>query len=226
MKKRADYYAYGDGARFTGLSLNETFTWINHRKHWHYDPRQDSVSGPGSTRKQTSEIIKKIPEVLDSFQIGTILDIPCGDFNWMNLIDWTGRHYIGADILEDLVRQNAEKYRGGAVTFKVLDLTRDDLPPADLIFCRDCLVHFSYDDIFMALANIKRSNARYLMTTTFPDEEVNEDIPSGGWRPVNFNAQPFAFPGPLYLLNEQCTEADGLFADKSLGLWEISVLTC
>jgi hypothetical protein len=104
--------------------------------------------------------------------------------------------------------------------FLVLDLTRDDLPQADALLCRDCLVHLSFADIRRALANVLRSGIPYLMTTTFPGCEVNEDIVTGDWRPLNLTRPPFDFPPPLELLNEGCTEGGGLFADKSLAVWQ------
>lgn len=224
MKNRAGYFSYADGRKFKGHSLVEIFSQINRDKFWQYESRHDSVSGPGSTAVQTRVIVKELPRLMDTYQMISILDIPCGDFHWMRHIDWKAKKYIGADILVDLVRQNTAEFQKNNISFVVLDLTVDDLPPVDLIFCRDCLVHLSFNDIFKSLANIKRTNARYLLTTTFPDEETNDDIPSGGWRPLNLNIPPFNFPAPLHLLNEQCTEAEGLFADKSLGLWETRML--
>ncbi len=224
MRKRADYYIYGDGRQFENLDLREAFDRIRKNKGWMVDPQQETVSGPGSTLKQTSKIIQELPEVMDTFRIKSVLDVPCGDFNWMKEIHWQDRKYLGGDILPELILENSAKYRNNSISFTVLDLTKDDLPAVDLIFCRDCLVHFSFQDIFKALRNIKRSQSKFLMTTTFPEEDMNENIISGGWRPLNFGLTPFGFPEPLYLLNEHCTEADGLFADKSLGLWEVSSL--
>jgi hypothetical protein len=89
------------------------------------------------------------------------------------------------------------------------------------VLIRDCLVHFSYAHIEQALANLKRSKIRYLLTTSFPAVEKNEDIQTGYWRPLNLQKAPFFFPPPLASLNEECTEAKGAFSDKSLCLWEI-----
>ena len=86
-------------------------------------------------------------------------------------------------------------------------------------------MHLSFEDIGKALENLKRSDIRFVMTTTFPEEPQNEDIVTGGWRPLNFLLPPFSWPEPLFLLNEGCTEAGGAFADKSLGIWELSDLS-
>ena len=224
MSKRADYYAYGDGTQYENLNLREVFDQIRRHRQWVVDPAHDPVSGTGSTFEQTSRIVQELPVLMEKHRINYVADIPCGDFNWMKRINWQDRKYLGADILPELIRENNKRYRSQQVSFAVMDLTTDPLPKADLIFCRDCLVHFSFRDIFKALKNIKKSGSTFLMTTTFPEEKENEDIVSGGWRPLNFNFAPFGFPPPSYLLNERCTEAGGLFSDKSLGLWEVCSL--
>lgn len=127
--------------------------------------------------------------------------------------------YVGADIVDPLVLNNERSYGRDRVAFRKLDLTTDSLPFLDLILCRDCLVHLSYDDIMAALRQICRSGSRYLLTTTFPMRERNTDIVSGGWRTLNLEKPPFEFARPRQLLNEQCTEGDGAFSDKCLGLW-------
>ncbi|HEX8999730.1 MAG TPA: class I SAM-dependent methyltransferase, partial [Blastocatellia bacterium] len=80
------------------------------------------------------------------------------------------------------------------------------------------------NDAIAALRNFKRSKSEYLLTTTFPKTEVNEDILTGEWRPLNLQRAPFNFPEPLRLINERCTEEGDRYADKSLGLWRLSDL--
>ena len=92
----------------------------------------------------------------------------------------------------------------------------DPLPEADLVFVRDCLVHFSYTDVFRALRNICRSGSHYLLMTTFSfDHRRNRDIWTGDWRPLNFRKEPFGFPEPLEVLRENHPLEE--YADKSLG---------
>ncbi|MEO6490246.1 MAG: hypothetical protein ABIO04_09925, partial [Ferruginibacter sp.] len=106
--------------------------------------------------------------------------------------------------------------------FQVLDLIIDQLPQSDIIINRDCLVHLSFADIFSALKNIKSSGCKYLLTTTFTDHPKNTDIITGSWRTINLQQPPFNFPIPLLMINENCTESNGDYKDKSMGLWEIS----
>lgn len=98
------------------------------------------------------------------------------------------------------------------------------LPKVDLIFCRDCLVHFSFQDIHTAISQIIKSGSRYVLTTNFPLENFKLDIHTGDWRPVNLEVAPFRFPKPILIINEGCEEEGGIYDDKSLFLWEVSTL--
>lgn len=180
-----------------------------------------SFSGRGADPDQTENIRKEIPILLKEMKIKSILDIPCGDFNWMKEIDLDGIKYIGADIVEDIVKNN-NKYKTKGKTFKVLDITQDKLPKVDLIIVRDCLVHMSYPDIAKAIKQIKASKSKYLLTTTFPGRMENNDIATGRWFPINLEIDPFSFPQPIKVVNEGCTQSKGKYSDKSLGLWKIS----
>ncbi len=223
MANRAHLYTYAAQPDLAGLGVHEIFNKIYREQSWNIHT-DESVSGEGSTLAQTRTLAAAIPDILGQLEIRTMLDVPCGDFNWMRTVDLGSVRYIGADIVEDLVRRNEARFGSDRRTFLHLDLLMDDLPAADLVFCRDCLVHLSFQDIRRALANIRRSGARFLATTHFPEEAENVDIATGGWRPLDFCSAPFHFPAPIRLVNEQCTEVNGAFADKSIAVWEIQSL--
>lgn len=218
---RAKLYDYSDGSRFQNRSAKDVFTEIEKGNIWE---EGESVSGIGSSLIQAKTIIEEIPRIISQFEIKSIFDIPCGDFNWFKEIDLSGMVYLGGDIVESIIRRNNEKYKTDNINFIQFNLIEEVLNKADMVLCRDCLVHFSISDIWKALTNIQQSNSTYLMTTTFPEEDNNKDIITGGWRPLNFLKAPFNFPEPLAIINENCTEKDGLFSDKSLGIWKISEL--
>jgi hypothetical protein len=94
-----------------------------------------------------------------------------------------------------------------------------------LILCRDCFIHLSHRDILSAIRNFQLSGSKYLLTTTFPGIDENKNIVTGRMRPINLQRPPFNFPLPILLINEQCTEGEGRFADKTLGLWEIKKIS-
>jgi SAM-dependent methyltransferase len=195
------------------------FTKIYQQNGW---TSKESVSGPGSTLHQTSNIRLELPILLNNYSVQSVLDIPCGDFNWWPhttfISDFT---YIGADIVPELVTQNQKRFPKG--DFRVLDIINDKLPKVDMIFTRDCLGHLSNANVEKALANIKASGSKYLMATSFfnPHWKTDADIPDGGWRPINLAVQ-FKLGEPILYIDEKLYEAEGAYRDKSLGLWRIN----
>ena len=59
----------------------------------------------------------------------SLLDIPCGDFRWLREVE-LGVPYIGADIVEELVRANTEMFGSPERSFICLDLTEMSCPKA------------------------------------------------------------------------------------------------
>jgi hypothetical protein len=202
-------------------SVEEVFSEIHNANHW---SNADSSSGNGSELSQTERLREMLPQLLRQLKVETLLDAPCGDFNWMRHVALPVRRYTGGDIVRAVVERNRAEYGRPGVEFVHLNILEDDLPAADLLLCRDVLVHFSFEDVFRALHNFARSPIQYLLTTTFPEWPDNKDIATGDWRPLNLESAPFHFPKPDYVLNEGCTEAGGKFPDKSLALWHLTKL--
>lgn len=202
-------------------SPEKIFTKIYNKRSW---GGVESVSGTGSGLEQTRVLIDTLPSLFSGYNISTILDIPCGDFNWMKNINLGRITYYGGDIVREIIRNNIIRYPMANLHFMHLDVINDNLPKVDLIICRDCLVHFSYKDVFNTLRNICNSNAQYLLTTTFTNRNNNTDIYTGQWRPLNLQIHPFCLPEPEKLINENYQAENGLYLDKSLALWKIDVI--
>lgn len=204
---------------FQGLSTTERFELIYHSNRWG-DP--DSRSGQGSNLSETAQVRARLPELLDELKVSTILDAPCGDFHWMQTVEFSA-HYVGVDIVAELVEENTARYGSEHRRFICADIARDGLPSADLILCRDALVHLSFEDVGAALQRFADTGATHLVTTTFRRQRHNDRIETGYWRPLNLELPPFNFPAPLELVPEPPTRADAP-DDKSLGVWRISDL--
>ena len=200
--------------------MRRTFMRIYKTNAW---GGEESISGQGSSLEQTVVLRNILPSLLSSLEVNTMLDAPCGDHFWMKYVS-LDLDYIGVDIVPEIVVQNRRKYGRPRKTFLLRDITKDRLPRADCILCRDCLDHLSFADAFRALQNFKRSGAKYLLATTYTDRSRNDDIVSGEWRPTNLVLAPFSFPTPIQSINEKCTEEGGKWADKSLALWRIDDL--
>ena len=200
------------------LGLSERFARIYSTNLWS-DP--ESRSGVGSTLDSTRVLRTELPIVLRQLEAHVLLDVPCGDFTWMDQVDLTGIEYLGGDIVPLIIEENQRLHSSESRRFMQLDLTRDVLPDADVLLCRDCLVHLSYANIRVVLANIGRSNIRFVLMTSFPGRRDNYDVADGDWRALDFQAPPFSFPEPRLAIVENCEEEGGAYADKSLLAWRV-----
>jgi len=181
-----------------------------------------SVSGPGSNLSNTENLRKELPPILNELNVKSLLDIPCGDFFWMKEIQLLIESYIGADIVNDLIVRNTKLYSDKNKKFILLDLTKDKLPKADTIFCRDCLPHLSFKLIHSAIQNIKSSGCEFLFTSTYTDTKKNYDIITGSFRKLNLELPPFNFPKPIRIINDVCQIENEILKDKYIGIWRIS----
>jgi hypothetical protein len=206
---------------FADLPLKERFARIFTSNLW----TADSPSGLGSELSATAGVRDQLPALLMALGAKSLLDLPCGDFGWLSTVP-LDLDYVGGDIVPALVEANTARYAtaGSRRRFVTLDLTSDPLPRADVVLCRDCLVHLSFAHIAQAFANLRRSGSTWLLTTTFLEHDVNVDIESGDWRMLNLMHAPFNLPAPEMVVVEGCVESEGAYADKALGVWRISDL--
>jgi hypothetical protein len=206
LRNGAGTYFWGDGY------AKKVFSTIYRNNSW---SNPESLSGLCSTHARTGVVREKLPELVKEFNIKSLLDAPCGDFNWMRLVKLGVDRYIGADIVPDLVARNQQLFSNEPREFRVLDITRDRIPTVDLILCRDCLIHFSFQHIRAAISNFKNSGSQYLLTTTHTRIPKNTDIALGDCFMFNLQLPPFNFPEPIKLISEEAQNG------RSLALWRL-----
>jgi hypothetical protein len=197
--------------------MAEVFNAIYRRNKW---GSPETRSGTGSERGRVRSLQRSLEFLLARLGTRSLLDAACGDFNWLREVRLSGVDYVGADIVADMVRANRARYEAPGRRFVVLDVTRDALPPVDMIMCRDGLVHLSDADLTAALGNFARSGAAYLLATDYVATEENVDILNGWWRPVNLGRPPFDLPPALLQLPD--ADSDDLYPDKVLALRHIA----
>lgn len=203
--------------------IKEIFTQKYNERQW---GSHESVSGPGSILESTVNLRTELPGLLMKYSIRSILDAACGDFNWLSKCNFEIEKYTGIDIVDDLITGNNVKYGSPKREFIVLDITKDFLPRADLILCRDVFVHYSFENVFKAINNFKRSNSEYMLATSFNECDINEDIFTGGWRMVNLTKSPFNFPRPIDCINDIVPGYENELKGKILGLWKLKDIKC
>ena len=184
----------------------------------------ESVSGSGSTLKNTKNLRNKLPLLCKKFNIKSILDVPCGDFNWMKnfLKKKNNIEYMGGDIVKEIINSNNKLYKKKNISFKQIDLQKDKLPKYDLMICRDCLIHFSNKDIFESLINFSNSSIKYLLTTSHLEYKKgklknikNKDIIKGEYRTLNLFSKPFNLNKKVsYVINDYKFKSSKTFRSK------------
>lgn len=176
----------------------------------------ESIAGFGSTLWNTRKLIECLPFIFKEYGIKSILDIPCGDFFWMKEVDLSEVTYIGGDLVDEQIVFNKDKYAN--IDFRLLNMAEDELPTADLVFTRDCLVHLNYENTWIFINECIRNGSKYLMATHCPEVEENSELGGIiGWRPLNLEKKPFNFSKPIQVLSEE-TDYN---PEKCMGIWSL-----
>jgi SAM-dependent methyltransferase len=201
-----------------GGSLEDRFTAMYKDRYWGGDKQDESFSGPGSKLEYTKVIRSELPKLFRQFAIRSVFDAPCGDFKWMQHVirECPGIEYIGADIIAPIVEANTAQHANERIRFFHADLTQAEFPKADLMICRDCLFHLSYQDIKRVLDNFVASGIPFLLTSTHLVEVPNRDIWSGDFRGIDLFSTPFNFPKDVYYRIEDWVPP---FSPREMCLW-------
>lgn len=193
-------------------SLKEIFDRIYEKNLWQ---SSETVSGKGSELIFAQNLLLYLPVLLKKYNVKTVVDAPCGDYNWILHLDYRFEKYTGIDIVQKLIEKN-KKYENERVKFFAGDILTYNIPSSDLIFCRDCFIHLTFKQIFKALENFKKSGAGFIMLTSY-DNCRNEDVLAGQFRKINLLLPPFNFPAPKDIIQELPSEEGKYFCLWKLG---------
>lgn len=143
---------------------------------------QDFYSGEGSHLPElVSPYLLALKSFLQQFpHPPSLLDLGCGDFNiGSQLVPYTSS-YIAADIVPELIEHHRKQHHPSHLKFEVLDLSKDELPKADIICLRQVLQHLSNSEIASFLPQLCKY--KYLVLTEhLPNQDftANQDIITG-----------------------------------------------
>jgi hypothetical protein len=147
-----------DRANFVDLDLAARFERIVRTNLW---GAETSGSGLGSEAAATAAVRGALPELLQRLAARSLLDAPCGEVGWIANCtrEWI---YTGVDIVPSLIAANTLRAQRSEIAgrFLAADITGDALPGADVILCRDCFVHLTFENIHRAVARFRASGAR------------------------------------------------------------------
>jgi len=195
------------------------FEKIYDAKIWMNQPNARTLSGNGSELENTVNLRIELPKIVLQFGITNLLDVGCGDWNWMSRVELPC-NYIGIDIVESVIQRNSKVYGGPNKSFLVLDAVVDPLPACDAVLLREVVFHLSYSDIDRMIKNIFKTNATYILITSDSEVRINSDIRSGDFRMLNLEIMPFCFPKPLIIIEDN----NVMNTTRFIGIWKISDL--
>ena len=209
IRNRVSYEVY---RRNLGALANreQIFTKIYHSGWW---GSPESKSGAGSQLSRTETFRGAFQAWLEDNRVASLLDAPCGDYNWMQHVRLPARfRYIGGDIVGELIESNRARFP--AVEFRQMDIVSDALPCVDAWLCRDALIHFPNSSAGAIMERFADSGIGFLLATTFPSVSDNRDIEFGQYRPLNLQLPPFNLPPPERILPDD-DDAGG----RVIGIW-------
>jgi SAM-dependent methyltransferase len=150
-----------------------------------------SRSGHGSEGISAQQKIDLMKKIINKYEIKNILDIGCGDFNWMSKIPLI--KYVGIDIVDEIISDNTEKYSNNNISFEkvnilkerdIINFTTKYNIKWDLVICFDIIGHltnFELDKLFdfiIDTINVKKlivTNKRDSYTSNILTEKTRND---------------------------------------------------
>lgn len=206
-----------------------------------------SPNGPGASLGLTEHLRDELPKLWVRHGIRSVLDVACGDLNWMRHVDFTELtspeyprpfNYYGWDVDPELIvraQARAAEMRGNPHTwFECRNIVDTPFLNVDCILARHILIHLPNDyisDILQRMRTPTRSHTggpRYLLASNFPDD-TNDFIYEPAryaWigymeHPVNLEAEPFNLTGKIDAIEETPGPAGVLTARHELALFEL-----
>lgn len=173
-------------------SAEELFSEIYDSQIWGVNA-DGGLSGEGSSLDNSEEYRNFLEHLLHSLKIRSVIDAGCGDWIVSCEIDWEGIEYTGYDVVPFLIEKNTLKYGSEHISFVHADLLAADLPPADLLICKDVLQHLSNQDVHDFIQQL--SKFKYCLITNDVNKNTqssrNSDICTGGYRTLDLTRAPF-----------------------------------
>lgn len=163
-------------------------------------------SGEGSSLDATLPYKKFLENFIKSKGVRSVVDLGCGDWQFSQFVDFSGATYQGFDVANSVINENRKKYSTENVEFSLLG-DYCNLPPADLLLCKDVLQHLSNEEIAKVLNVLP--NYKYALITndvsnmsiigkllwtakrSFSVPLINRDIKIGDHRLLDPTLEPF-----------------------------------
>lgn len=181
----------------TKEDLESVFTTIYNENLWSMG-QNNSKCGLGSSDEFTTNIRKHLLDMIKTRNIKTMIDVSCGDLNWMkHIFPALDCDYLGIDIVKAFIDENHKQFNSQTIRFHHGDfleyLKTAPSNSVDLVLCRHTCEHLPNEYIMNFLNEVKRV-AKYLLLTTHRNATVNVDVlpTRTPYRPINLNLSPYS----------------------------------
>jgi len=179
---------------------------------WAANAKGEGTSGPGSTAALNRPYMSYLENFLQEKNIQSVVDLGCGDWEFSQHINWGDVEYTGYDVVESIIESDKERFGKEGRTFIQADILNTEIPEADLLICKDVLIHFPNNRVNELLE--KTSHIKYRLFTNClyfssneklrPGEDADEvnaqlntDIPLGKFRVLDLRSEPFNAKGEV-----------------------------
>ena len=170
------------------------FDEIYKQKVWSGKDGSVPLSGPGSLVESSLPVIDFINQRVENHQIGSVLDLGCGDLTYISTIENIksgALQYTGVDVSEYILKENEKRYPW--FNGKSMDITEAQVFDADLIIIKDILFHLTNEQITALFDNLAVSRFNFCIITTMNNRSnVSRKLdPRHNYANVNIRMAPF-----------------------------------
>jgi SAM-dependent methyltransferase len=134
-----------------------------------------------------------LQKFLQDYEVGSVVDLGCGDWQFSRLIDWGEIEYLGLDVVASVVDTNTKLFATDAISFETTTVG-EPLPSADLVVCKDVLQHLPLPIVTDYLVEFRQRYKHILITNdVYPDSATNAETPPGASsRAIRPDLEPFS----------------------------------
>lgn len=198
---------------------------------------QETTCGKGSFLKNTGGVRHFLESVIKEYQIKSILDVGCGDWNWIGYavpVPDQALTYVGLDFDAGFIRYNNRKFgrerskqHKHNISFYLWDVRKDVIPDKfhqfDLIICRDLMLHLPTEVNLKLLREFDKVG-KYLIASNHGDTPKNIELPAGKYRRTCRPSRRIYLEFRPYNLPLSIGEANDGGDFRYVDLWKLPVM--
>ncbi len=172
-------------AGYSGLNSRQVFEKIYRDDAWgpaHTDNREYFSGGGSHDPAIVDTYVTAVQEFIRVLgKKPDVVDLGCGDFNvGAQLVEFSSS-YLACDLVAGLIDENRTLYRQANLSFRVLDMVKNELPGGDVALVRQVLQHLPNDDIIRFVSKLRGTFQHLLVTEHLPS---GDDFPANVDKPI------------------------------------------